>query len=158
AAERGGVRSGGALAAPRRAGGGGGLPGGQGGAGGPAGVGGTCRGSVLTPGAGGPGAKAPGEKGSDDVDLLGRWKAELKEAIEQALSRAESAGRIRLDGERSFEVEVPPEKAHGDFSTNAALALARAAKTKPRDLAQVLAIGRASWRGRGGWSRWMGAR
>jgi len=101
-------------------------------------VGGTCRGSALTPGAGGPGAKAPGEKGSDDVDLLGQWKAELKEAIEQALSRAEAAGRIRLDGERSFEVEVPREKAHGDFSTNAALALARAAKTKPRDLAQVL--------------------
>lgn len=72
------------------------------------------------------------------MDLLAQWKAQLKEAIDQALTRAEAAGRLQLEGEPTFDVEVPREKAHGDFSTNAALALARAARTKPRDLAALV--------------------
>ncbi|MBF0614295.1 MAG: arginine--tRNA ligase [Magnetococcales bacterium] len=46
----------------------------------------------------------------------------------------------RAFAERSaeFKVERPREKTHGDFSTNAALVLARQAGMKPRDLAQRL--------------------
>lgn len=72
------------------------------------------------------------------MDLLARWKGQLKEAIDQALARAQASGRLRLEGGRPFDVEVPKEKAHGDFSTNAALVLAGAARTKPRDLAALL--------------------
>ncbi|HEY8530709.1 MAG TPA: arginine--tRNA ligase [Limnochorda sp.] len=72
------------------------------------------------------------------MDLLARWKGQLKEAIDQALARAQASGRLRLEGGRPFDVEVPKEKAHGDFSTNAALVLAGAARTKPRDLAAIL--------------------
>ncbi len=41
-------------------------------------------------------------------------------------------------GEFDIKVERPREKSHGDFSTNAALVLARTLRTKPRDLAQKI--------------------
>ncbi|MEO5347906.1 MAG: arginine--tRNA ligase [Magnetococcus sp. YQC-9] len=47
-------------------------------------------------------------------------------------------GEAFLQRSADFKVERPRDKAHGDFSTNAALLLARPAKMKPRDLAQRL--------------------
>ncbi|GAG17767.1 unnamed protein product, partial [marine sediment metagenome] len=38
----------------------------------------------------------------------------------------------------AVEVEIPRESAHGDLSTNAALVLAKAARMKPRDIAESL--------------------
>lgn len=72
------------------------------------------------------------------MDLVARWKAELKDAVHRALARAQADGLVHLHGEGTFDVEVPREKAHGDFSTNAALALARHARMKPRELAEIL--------------------
>ncbi|BAS28974.1 arginine--tRNA ligase [Limnochorda pilosa] len=72
------------------------------------------------------------------MDLLARWEAELNRAVRDALERAVAAGRVHLSGEATFDVEVPREKAHGDFSTNAALVLARSARMRPRDLAEIL--------------------
>ncbi|MBF0440102.1 MAG: arginine--tRNA ligase [Magnetococcales bacterium] len=45
---------------------------------------------------------------------------------------------LLLRGGLDFKVERPREKSHGDFSTNAALVLARMARMKPRDLAQKI--------------------
>ena len=39
----------------------------------------------------------------------------------------------------NITVEPPRDAAHGDMATNAAMAMAKAAKMKPRDLAEALA-------------------
>ena len=38
----------------------------------------------------------------------------------------------------AFIVEVPKDKSHGDFATNAAMLLTKQAKMKPRDIAQAI--------------------
>ncbi|MBF0418065.1 MAG: arginine--tRNA ligase [Magnetococcales bacterium] len=51
---------------------------------------------------------------------------------------SESLNETFLQNNAGFKVERPRERTHGDFSTNAALILARPAGMKPRDLAQHL--------------------
>ena len=59
---------------------------------------------------------------------------ELGQAVREALSDA--AGGLDAP---AAGVELPRDPAHGDFATNAALAAARPAGMKPRDLAEALA-------------------
>ncbi len=66
-------------------------------------------------------------------------KAQLRALIEQGLSALRAAGTLPADlPSPDFAVERPKERSHGDFSTNAAMLLAKAAKTNPRALAQQL--------------------
>ena len=71
-------------------------------------------------------------------------KTQLRALIEQGLSALRAAGTLPADlASPDFSVERPKERAHGDFSTNAAMLLARelgksGAKTNPRALAQQL--------------------
>ncbi|MGE4366048.1 arginine--tRNA ligase [Thermomonas sp.] len=66
-------------------------------------------------------------------------KAQLRALIDQGLTALRSAGTLPADlAHPEFVIERPKERAHGDFSTNAALLLAKAAKTNPRALAQQL--------------------
>ena len=66
-------------------------------------------------------------------------KIQLRALIEQGLSALRTAGTLPADlASPDFSVERPKERAHGDFSTNAAMLLAKAAKTNPRALAQQL--------------------
>ncbi|MDI6871767.1 MAG: arginine--tRNA ligase [Bacillota bacterium] len=70
--------------------------------------------------------------------------AELKQAIVDrlyaALCAAEQAGELDLGGAEwpTIALEVPREKAHGDYATNAALLLARSARKAPRQVAETL--------------------
>lgn len=70
--------------------------------------------------------------------------AELNKSIVDrlyaALCAAERAGELDLGGAAWPEValEVPREKTHGDYATNAALLLAKPAKQAPRRIAEVL--------------------
>jgi len=51
-----------------------------------------------------------------------------------------AAGALPAEAEpRGLTVEPPRDPAHGDITTNAAMVLARAAKRKPRDIAQLIA-------------------
>lgn len=50
---------------------------------------------------------------------------------------------VGLDPEGPWVVEEPKIEAHGDFSTNVAMVLAKSAKRSPRELAQVLSEGLA---------------
>jgi len=62
--------------------------------------------------------------------------AEIRAAID-ALS---AAGALPVDLDTSrISAEPPREAGHGDISTNAAMVLAKAAKMKPRDIAEALA-------------------
>jgi arginyl-tRNA synthetase len=66
-------------------------------------------------------------------------KTQLRALIEQGLSALRAAGTLPADlASPDFSVERPKERAHGDFSTNAAMLLAKAARTNPRALAQQL--------------------
>ena len=59
--------------------------------------------------------------------------------IEQGLSALRTAGALPTDGAiPAYAIERPKERAHGDFSTNVAMLLARQARTNPRALAQQL--------------------
>mgnify|MGYP003458009523 CR=1 FL=1 len=64
-------------------------------------------------------------------------KSQLRALIEQGLCALRTAGTLPADlASPDFSVERPKERAHGDFSTNAAMLLAKAARTNPRALAQ----------------------
>ncbi len=66
-------------------------------------------------------------------------KAQLRALIEQGLTALRNAGTLPADlPSPEFVIERPKERAHGDFSTNAAMLLAKAAKANPRALAQQL--------------------
>ena len=66
-------------------------------------------------------------------------KAQLRALVDQGLSALRAAGTLPADlVAPDFVIERPKERAHGDFSSNVAMLLAKAAKTNPRALAQQL--------------------
>ncbi len=63
----------------------------------------------------------------------------LRALVSQAIDALRDAGTLPAGVDTpDFVVERPRERAHGDFSTNAAMLLARPARTNPRALAQAL--------------------
>lgn len=66
-------------------------------------------------------------------------KDEIKEIIMDAMGRLVSEGVIPAEPLPPFQVTVPADSAHGDFSANAALASAKTLKTNPRTLAGQIA-------------------
>ncbi len=65
-------------------------------------------------------------------------KAEIKDIIMNAMSKLVSDGKIAAEPLPAFQVTIPNDSAHGDFSANAALVSAKALKTNPRALAQQI--------------------
>jgi len=65
-------------------------------------------------------------------------KQHIEYLINTAFKELQTAGQLAADIPFSIQIESTKDKKHGDFATNAALVLAKAAKKKPRDLAQQL--------------------
>lgn len=65
-------------------------------------------------------------------------KIQIKEIIMNALGRLVSDGKIPAEPLPAFQVTVPADNSHGDFSANTALVSAKALKTNPRALAQLI--------------------
>ncbi|MEO6227633.1 MAG: arginine--tRNA ligase, partial [Thermomonas sp.] len=66
-------------------------------------------------------------------------KTQLRALIEQGLTALRTAGTLPADlPTPDFVIERPKERAHGDFSSNAAMLLAKPARSNPRALAQQL--------------------
>ncbi|BCT92373.1 arginine--tRNA ligase [Lysobacter helvus] len=66
-------------------------------------------------------------------------KSSLRALIDQGIAALRTAGTLPPDADApAFVVERPKDRTHGDFSTNAAMVLAKAARTNPRALAQAL--------------------
>ena len=66
-------------------------------------------------------------------------RALISELIEGGLTALRDAGTLPADlPTPEFVIERPKERAHGDFSTNVAMLLAKAARSNPRALAQQL--------------------
>lgn len=68
-------------------------------------------------------------------NAVNQAKNEIKEIIMDAMGRLVSEGVIPAEPLSPFQVTIPADSSHGDFSTNAALSSAKALKTNPRTLA-----------------------
>jgi arginyl-tRNA synthetase len=66
-------------------------------------------------------------------------KAPLRALIDQGIAHLRATGSLPADVTTpEFVVERPKDRSHGDFASNAAMVLAKAARTSPRALAQQL--------------------
>lgn len=65
-------------------------------------------------------------------------KSEIKDIVMGALGTLVNEGKIASEPLPAFQVTVPNDSAHGDFSANVALSCAKALKTNPRALAQQI--------------------
>ncbi len=67
-------------------------------------------------------------------------KSTLKALVEQGIAALRTQGILPSDlATPDFVIERPKERAHGDFSSNAAMLLAKPARNNPRAIAQALA-------------------
>jgi arginyl-tRNA synthetase len=62
----------------------------------------------------------------------------LRTEIQAAIRRAMETGRLPAGEMPAFDVEIPRDRRHGDYATNAAMVLARQTGGNPRGIAQVL--------------------
>lgn len=65
-------------------------------------------------------------------------KAQVKEIIMGALGRLVAEGKIPSEPLPPFQVTIPADNSHGDFSANTALVSAKALKSNPRAIAQMI--------------------
>ncbi|MEO6714990.1 MAG: arginine--tRNA ligase [Mycobacteriales bacterium] len=65
---------------------------------------------------------------------------DLAESIRAAVRRAVDSGALVVDVPTAITVERPKNRDHGDYATNLALQLAKAAGLPPRDVAAILKI------------------
>ena len=66
-------------------------------------------------------------------------KSQLKALVDQGIEALRAQGTLPADAATpDFVIERPRESSHGDFSTNAAMLLAKAARSNPRAVAQAL--------------------
>lgn len=63
-------------------------------------------------------------------------KERITELLEQAISALKEQGFLPADLKASIQVEQTRDKSHGDFASNLAMTLAKAARSKPRDIAE----------------------
>lgn len=71
-------------------------------------------------------------------NAVNQAKSEIKEIVISALGVLVREGKIAAEPLPTFQVTIPNDSAHGDFSANAALVCAKALKTNPRALAQQI--------------------
>ncbi len=71
--------------------------------------------------------------------IVKKTEIELKNIIEQAIKKAVSNGDLPEAEMPQFNIEKPANKDNGDYSTNVAMAGARAFKKAPRMIAQAIA-------------------
>ncbi|UGQ14275.1 arginine--tRNA ligase [Yinghuangia sp. ASG 101] len=64
---------------------------------------------------------------------------ELSQAVLSAVRASVEAGELNVDVPERVTVERPKNREHGDYATNAALQLAKAAKKPPRAVAEIIA-------------------
>ena len=63
----------------------------------------------------------------------------IKDIIVNAAKKAIAAGTLPEAELPDFNVEVPSDRAHGDFAVNAAMVWAKAFRSNPRKIAEALA-------------------
>ena len=71
--------------------------------------------------------------------IVFKTRESIKEIILNAAKKAISVGTLPEAELPDFNVEVPSDRAHGDFAVNAALVWAKAFRSNPRKIAEALA-------------------
>lgn len=69
------------------------------------------------------------------MNIAEQMQTQLKEEIKQAVLKAGLAEEVEIP---AVLLEAPKDKAHGDYSTNMAMQLARIAKKAPRQIAEAI--------------------
>lgn len=64
--------------------------------------------------------------------------SELKNAILRAVEKAQAGGDLPQGETPPFSIEVPADRSHGDWATNAAMVSAKAFRLAPRKIAQLI--------------------
>ena len=64
--------------------------------------------------------------------------SELKNAILRAVEKAQAGGDLPQGEMPPFSIEVPADRSHGDWATNAAMVSAKAFRLAPRKIAQLI--------------------
>ena len=65
-------------------------------------------------------------------------KNQISQLISQAIESAQQAGELPADLEVTIQIDRTRDKSHGDYACNIAMQLAKAARKKPRDIAEQL--------------------
>lgn len=72
------------------------------------------------------------------MSIVTSMRDKIRQLIIEALMRARDNRKIDFQAIPDFVVEVPREKAHGNFAVNVAMLLAKEAKMSPRNVAQLI--------------------
>ena len=65
-------------------------------------------------------------------------KEHISELLQQAIAHCQANGQVPAEINAEIKLDHTRDKAHGDFASNIAMILAKPAKQKPRDLAEML--------------------
>lgn len=71
-------------------------------------------------------------------NLIKFASAEMREIIMSAMGVLVSKGSLPAEPLPAFNIEIPADKSHGDFATNAAMVFARPLKMAPRKIAELI--------------------
>ncbi len=70
--------------------------------------------------------------------LVSKATGQLRDAVQRAIAQAQEKGQLPQADLPAFTLEVPADRAHGDWACNAAMAGARAFKSAPRKIAEAI--------------------
>ena len=73
------------------------------------------------------------------VNLVETAAEQLRTLITDALNRIVYAGAVSVSALPAFNIEIPGDKSHGDFASNAALVCAKGFRLPPRKIAEMIA-------------------
>ncbi|OOZ42270.1 arginine--tRNA ligase [Solemya pervernicosa gill symbiont] len=65
-------------------------------------------------------------------------KQQIKQLVEQALAQMKADDLLPADTQPQLHIERTRDRSHGDFASNVAMTLAKAARRKPREIAELL--------------------
>ena len=72
------------------------------------------------------------------MSILTKKKEQIYFAIVNALKQAKGKGELDFKELPDFTLEIPRDKAHGDFATNVAMLLSKENRKAPRQIAQII--------------------
>ena len=72
------------------------------------------------------------------MSIVEKLKSNIRDRIIDSLETNKAEGKLNYEKVPSFVLEVPREKAHGDFAANIAMLLVKEAKMNPRVIAQLI--------------------
>lgn len=70
--------------------------------------------------------------------IVSKAKSQIRNMILEAVGKAVADGKLPLEPMNDFIVEVPSDRANGDYSANAAMVNARAFRSAPRKIADTI--------------------